>query len=200
MSASRYADLKRLNVRTITTPQTAAAWHISVSAASKTLLSLATAGLVESLRRGIWLIDIEATAEMIAEDVTSPHPSYVSHVSALYTRGVIDQVPAALHLASSGESGTVHTSRGDYRIHHLPPLLFGGFQEDRGAKIATVEKALFDWAYVSVVSGSPNARLPETEWPERFRRAEVDRWLDRVDSARVRTLTERLISRRLKLA
>jgi predicted transcriptional regulator of viral defense system len=197
VSASRYADLKRLNVRTITTPQAAAAWHISGQAASKALSSLATAGLVESLRRGIWLIDLEATAEMIAEDVTAPHPAYVSHVSALYSHGVIDQVPAALHLASSGESGTVHTSRGDYLIHHLPPVLFGGFQDIHGAKIATVEKALFDWAYVSVASGNLTARLPETEWPERFRRAEVDRWLNRIEISRLRTLTERLVSRRL---
>jgi len=198
VSASRYAELRRLGVRTITTAQAASAWHISIPAASKTLSSLADAGLVEALRRGIWLVDLEATAEMIAEDVTAPHPSYVSHVSALYSHSVIDQVPAEIHLASSGEPGVLHTIRGDFRVHRLPPSLFGGFREERGAKTATVEKALFDWAYVSVVSGNPNARLPETEWPERFQRAEVDRWLGRIESARVRTLTERLISRRLK--
>ena len=198
MSSTRYAELRRFGVRTITTAQAASAWQVSISAASKMLSALASAGLVEALRRGIWLLELGASAEMLAEDVTAPHPAYVSHVSALYSHSVIDQVPAELHLASSGEPGIRHTSRGDFRIHRLPPSLFGGFREERGAKIATVEKALFDWAYVSVVSGNPNARLPETEWPERFVRAEVDRWLRRIESDRVRTLTENLISRRLK--
>ena len=57
MSARHFAELQRLGVRTITTAQAAAACRVSVSAATKMLRELASAGLVESLRHGLWLLD-----------------------------------------------------------------------------------------------------------------------------------------------
>lgn len=161
------------------------------------LARLASAGLIEQLRHGVWLFDLSATPESLAQEITAPYPSYVSHVSALYEHGVIDQVPAEVHLVASAEPRRIETSRGSYRLHRMPTELFGGFSDTGGAPVATPEKALFDWAYLSAVAGRANARLPETEWPASFRRSEVDRWLRRVPSQRVRTMTEALISRRL---
>lgn len=197
MIAQHFADLKRLGVRTITTAQAAAAWRISTSAASQTLRRLAAAGLIESLRHGVWLLDRDATPESLVAEITSPYPSYVSHVSALYTHGIIDQVPAEVHVVSAAEPRLLRSSRGSFRLHKMPSELFGGYEAVRGINLATPEKALFDWAYLSVASGSVNARLPETEWPASFRKAQVDTWIKRIASPRIQTLTKSLIDRRL---
>lgn len=197
MSARHFAELQRLGVRTITTAQAAAAWRVSVPAATKMLRELASAGLVDSLRHGLWLLDRGATAESLAGEVTAPYPSYVSHVSALYTHGVIDQVPSNVHVVSTAAPRRLESSRGTYQLHRMPVELFGGFSNVRGVNLATVEKALFDWAYLSAAAGRPNARLPETEWPASFRRTEVDGWIRRISSARLQTMTKSLVDQRL---
>ena len=196
MRTSYFAELQRLGGRTITTAQAAAAWRVPTSSASRILRDLAKADLVESLRHGLWLLERGATAESLAAEITAPYPSYVSHVSALYSHGVIDQVPAEIHLVSAAASRRLRSSRGTYRLHRMPAELFGGYAIVRGAPLASPEKALFDWAYLSVVSGKPNARLPETEWPSGFRQAEIETWLARIASPRIRTMTQSLIARR----
>jgi predicted transcriptional regulator of viral defense system len=153
--------------------------------------------LVEPLRHGIWLLDRAATAESLAGEITAPYPSYVSHVSALYTHGVIDQVPSDIHVVSTAAPRRLESSRGAFRLHRMPVELFGGFSTVRGVSLATPEKALFDWAYLSAAAGKPNARLPETEWPASFRRAEVDTWIRRISSPRLQTMTKSLVDRRL---
>ncbi len=194
MNTDRYARLERLGVRTITTADAAATWRVSGVTASKTLARLAAAGLMVRLRRGLWLLDRSATAEGLAIELTAPYPSYVSHVSSLYTHGVIDQVPAEVHVVAAGaEPRRIRTSRGAFRIHRISPRLFGGFTTIDGVPLATVEKSLFDWAYLSVTSGRPHARLPETDWPPQLKRRELERWLERIDVSRIRTLTRQLI-------
>jgi predicted transcriptional regulator of viral defense system len=163
MSAARFAELRRIGARTVSTAQAAAAWGVSVSSASRTLADMAETGLIEAFRHGLWLMDTSATPESLAQEVTAPYPSYVSHVSALYAHGIIDQIPSDVHLAVAGASPRrIETSRGTYSLHSLPAALFGGYAEIDGTRLATPEKALFDWAYLSTASGAPNARLPET--------------------------------------
>jgi predicted transcriptional regulator of viral defense system len=197
VSAVRFAVIQRLGVRSITTAQAAAAWRVSSAVASRTLRELAAAGLVEQLRHGLWLLDRHLTTEELAPEIVAPYPAYVSHLSAFYMHGIITQVPADVHLVAATEPRLIQTSRGRYRLHRMPHELFGGFSDVRGVPLASPEKALFDWAYLSAVAGSPNARLPECEWPANFRRAEVERWLKRIASQRARTMTASLISRRL---
>jgi len=196
LSARQFAELQRLGVRTITTALAAAAWHVSTSAASKMLVQLASTGLIEPLRHGVWLIDRDATPESLAAEITSPYPSYVSHVSALHLHGVIDQVPAEVHVVSVAQPRRIRSSRGVYRLHRMPPQLFGGSEDVRGVELATVEKALFDWAYLSSASGA-SARLPETEWPASFRRARVDAWLSKIANPRLRTMTKSRVDAQL---
>jgi predicted transcriptional regulator of viral defense system len=196
MSTRRYAALSRLGVRTITTAAAAAAWKTSVSDASRDLAEMADSGLVEHLRRGVWLLDLAATPESLAGEVTAPYPSYVSHLSALYVHGVILQVPADVHLAVSSAPRHIDSSRGGFVLHRMPVSLFGGTSALRGADVAGVEKALFDWAYLSTAAGLPNARLPETDWPASFRWSVVDMWMNRISSQRLRTMTAALAARR----
>ena len=78
--------------------------------------------------------------------------------------------------------------------------MFGGYdQTEHGAKLATAEKALFDFAYLSAGRSRIFTSLPELELPRGFRRNECARWLDRITSERSRTITrnklEQLLSR-----
>jgi hypothetical protein len=73
-------------------------------------------------------------------------------------------------------------------MHHLAPEVFGGFEEREGAKIASLEKALFDVAYLSASRDRRFATLPELERPQHIRWDTLAYWTGRTASARQRTI------------
>jgi predicted transcriptional regulator of viral defense system len=191
MTLASYATLAGLGP-TLTTGEAAAALRISTSAASRLLSDLATHGLASRVRHGLWVLGNEAVdPRRLAEEVTRPYPAYISFGSALNFHQLIDQLPRDIAVASLDRSKRVRTALGTFVVHHLPPDLFGGWVEEDGIKVATPEKALFDLCYVSAAHGGRPPRIPELELPKTFDRADLDRWLDRVASPRLRTLTSR---------
>ncbi|MGZ8761174.1 MAG: type IV toxin-antitoxin system AbiEi family antitoxin domain-containing protein [Aeromicrobium sp.] len=124
-------------------------------------------------------------------EITRPYPAYVSFTSALSAHGMIDQVPREISVASLDNAKRVKTEVGTYAVHHVPPALFGGWTERDGVKMARPEKALFDLAYISAVHHGRPRRIPELDLPDTFDRGEIDLWLARIESPRVRTLTFR---------
>lgn len=198
MSARAYAELRKLRPM-ITTAEAAAALRVSTSSASHTLRALERQGLVTGLRRGLWSLDASVPdARALATELTRPYPSYVSFESALFSHGVIDQIPRAITLASLGRPGMARTSVATFVIHRLPPELFGGFVEDATVRLASTEKALFDFHYVAEAGGHPRRRLPELELPPRFARREVARWVDRIRDPRLRRRVAARIERELR--
>lgn len=186
MSARAYAELRRLGP-IVTTGEAAAALGVSTSSASHTLRALQGRGLVTSLRRGLWSLDTTIRdARSLAMSVTRPYPSYVSFESAFFAHGMIDDVPRAITLASLGRPRTARTAVATFVIHRLPPELFGGFVADAEVRLASPEKALFDFHYVAEASGHPKRRPPELELPVRFSRSDVRRWIDRITDLRLR--------------
>lgn len=186
MNARAYAALRKLGP-TVTTAETAAALGVSTSSASHTLRTLERQGLIIGLRRGLWTLEtVVPDARALAADITRPYPSYVSFESALFAHGVIDQVPRAIALASLGRPRIVRTSVATFVIHRLPPELFGGFVRDGDLRLASVEKALFDFHYVAEASGHPKRRLPEIELAPRASRREARRWVERIHDPRLR--------------
>lgn len=191
MSLSSFATLSRLGP-TIRTGEAAAALDISVSQASRLLRTLERQNLARHVRYGLWIVGTDSVdPRALVEEITRPYPAYVSFASALNAHGIIDQVPREISVASLDSAKRVKTELGTYAIHHLPPPLFGGWLERDGVKLASPEKALFDLAYVSAVHGARSRRIPELELPRDFDRAEFERWLSRIESPRVRTLTSR---------
>lgn len=186
MSARAFAELRRLGPR-ITTAEAAAALGASTSSASRTLRGLERRGLVTGVRRGLWSLDTTVRdARALAEAITRPYPSYVSFESALFAHGVIDQVPRAITLASLGRPRVARTAIATFVIHRLPPELFGGFVAEGDVRLASTEKALFDFHYVAEASGHPKRRPPELELPARFSLREVRRWIERIGDVRLR--------------
>jgi hypothetical protein len=77
-----------------------------------------------------------------------------------------------------------------YEFYRLAPKLFGGFGLYRRTgkfDIATPEKALFDAMYLSARRGRRFAALPELEVPASFSPSEVERWVERIELAPLRS-------------
>jgi predicted transcriptional regulator of viral defense system len=200
-AAAMYSTLRRLSVPVLTTAEAAAALQTSGSAASRGLRTLETRGLVRRLRHGLWLLaDQPVDPSAIVSELTRPFPAYISFQSALAARGAIDQIPREISVASLAKPRRIETRLATYVIHRLPPALFGGFEESGGVALATVEKALFDYFYVASASGQARARLPELDLPARFSRKQLDGWLARIRSARLRTRVRAAIERALEHA
>jgi predicted transcriptional regulator of viral defense system len=187
--------LRALGTPVVTTSDAAAALGLRIDAASQTLRRLRRAGLVFSLRRGLWAIDAVPDRLCVAEYVAAPYPAYVSLQTALYLRGMIEQIPQVVYVVSLARSAKVVAAETAFSIHHLPPDLFGGFDLDTktGAKLARPEKALFDVAYLSGSATRLFRRLPEIEIAPGFDAAGARQWLAKIRSRRLRTLTSRFL-------
>lgn len=184
--------LRRLGVPVVRTADAAAAFGQSTAAASMTLRRLIETGLVTPIRPGTWWIGGEVEPYLLPEHLTAPLPSYLSLHTALHLRGLIEQIPEIIYAVSLARSQRIRTRAGTFSIHHLAPEVFGGFEETPGGiKLATAEKALFDCAYLSGGRSRLFTSLPELELPRGFRRRELRLWVERIPSARGRTLTAR---------
>ena len=192
-----YARLERLGP-VISTGEAAAALRMSVSSASRLLAGLAQEGHAFRLRSGLWSVGVGAPDPfMLAPELTRPHLSYVSFESALAYHGMIDQLPREVMIASLDRARRIETSIGMFAIHHLPPILFGGWQETPRGHVAAPEKALFDIAYVGTAHRGWAPRVPELELPAGFEVRALDEWTGRIETSRIRTLTRRAIERAL---
>jgi predicted transcriptional regulator of viral defense system len=174
----------------ITTGEAAAALNVSVDSASRTLRTLASHGRAARIRSGLWHVGSgRPLATSIVLDLCRPYPGYTSFESALNIAGVIDQLPRAISVASLGRARTIETSIGMFEIHHLPPALFGGWEETAGGPIATPTKAIFDLCYISAVSGGRPPYVPELDMAQPITLAAFEPWLSRIASPRIRSLT-----------
>jgi len=191
--------LRALRVPAVTTADTAAVLRVSVEAASHTLRRLAAAGLVSHVRKGLWALQTPPDPLALADFVTAPYPSYVSLQSALHLHGMVEQIPAATYLVTLGRSGRIRTSAGPYSLHHIRPELFGGAERDlrTGVRLATPEKALVDYLYLSPSRSRLFAALPELELPPHFSRRAALRWAARVPEGRARTIVSGALARLL---
>lgn len=191
--------LRALGVPAVTTSDAAAAAGLSIQASSHALRRLALAGLVTPVRKSLWALQASPDPLSLADYITAPHPSYVSLQTALHLHGMIEQIPNVTYLVSLGRTAQVRTRIGTYSVHHVGPQFFGGAARDHrtGVRLASPEKALVDFLYLSPTRSRLFARLPELELPRGFRRAEARRWGSLIPSARVRTIVARQLDRLL---
>lgn len=191
--------LRALRVPAFTTSDAAAAVGLSIEATSQSLRRLAAAGLVTPVRKGLWTTRESPDPLTLGDYVTAPHPSYVSLQSALHLHGMIEQIPNVTYLVSLGRTAQISTRVGTYSVHHVGPQFFGGATMDHrtGVRLASPEKALVDFLYLSPARSRLFARLPELELPAGFSRVEARRWAGRIASARVRTIVARELDRLL---
>jgi predicted transcriptional regulator of viral defense system len=186
--------LQRLGAPVFETRDASALLGVTTANAHMILRRLAAQGLVAHLARGKWLAGENVSRFALPELLSAPYPSYVSMQSALFHRGLIEQVPAVVYAVTLGRPRRITTPLGTISFHRLPPELFSGFEvTDDGAKIATAEKALFDVLYLAPARSRLFARLPELEIPASFRWKDLRHLATLVKSAGRRTHIERRI-------
>ena len=200
MSGPARDVLRSCGARTLTAVEAGRIAGVPAPAAEGVLRGLAGDGLAEELAPGLWLLDLGATPESLADAVAGDPGAYVSGASALHLRGVIDQVPAEVHVSTSRAEGRVATSRGVFRLRRVPAGAGYDCPRERGMRLASAERALFDWACSAALAGRPDARLPECDWPAGFSRSQVARWVAAIPYADLRGRVASLVDGRLSSA
>lgn len=196
-----YAALRKLGVPVVRSSDAATLLGQSPGAATRTLTRLADAELITRVRHGLWWIDGPADPYRLPQYLTAPLESYLSLQTALQLRGLIEQIPEVVYAATLARTQRISTEVATFSFHHLAPELFGGYEEDvHGVRLATAEKALFDYAYLASGRSRLFASLPELELPRGFRQSELNRWLRKIPSARSHTLTRYKLDQLLEAA
>lgn len=167
--------------------------------ASTVLARLAATKQLVRLRRGVWARPGAVDPLALPEYVTAPLPAYVSLHTALYLHGMISQVPAVTYAVSLARTRRFVTPLGTVSIHHVRPSFFFGFEEaGRGGRLATPEKALVDFLYLTPARSLLFRALPELEWPARFSVNRARAIVSRIEPERRRALVARRLGELLE--
>lgn len=187
------AKLLALKQDVLRTSDVAAALKVSVDHASQILRRLSKVGFFVPLARGKWACHPKVDPLLLPEYLTAPAPSYISFQSALYYHGMISQIPATIYAASLARTRQFKTPLGHFSIHHIQPSFFFGFETILKSKIkmATPEKALLDFLYLSFVRSSLFRKLPELELPRNFKVKEAMKMIEKISSQRIRTFVRK---------
>ncbi|HEU4589756.1 MAG TPA: hypothetical protein VFS13_02515 [Steroidobacteraceae bacterium] len=186
--------LQQLGSPVIETRDASTLLNVTPANANMILRRLADQDMITHLARGKWLTRASTPHFALPELLSAPYPAYVSMQSALFHRGLIEQVPAVVYAATLGKPRRVATPLGTISFHRLPPELFLGYEiETDGSKVATAEKALFDTLYLAPARSRLFARLPELEIPRQFRWQHVRELAAMVKFPRRRVHIERRI-------
>jgi predicted transcriptional regulator of viral defense system len=187
--------LASLGAPAFTTREAAARLRVPNGNASVSLARLRAAGLLVRLRRGLWAFPDRVDPLALPELLTAPFPAYVSLQSALYLHGMISQVPAVTYAATLARTRRFATPLGTVSLHHLKPRFFFGYEDAgrAGGRLATPEKALVDFLYLTPARSRLFRALPELEWPKTFRRSVARSIVERIEPAsRRRSVSLRL--------
>jgi predicted transcriptional regulator of viral defense system len=196
-----HARLLKMDVPVFQTSDAAALLGIGSAHASKLLARLAASGHLTRLGRGRWGFEGRIDPFALPEYLTAPFPSYVSLQSALYHHGMISQIPSVLFAVSIARTRAYTTALGKVSVHHVDPSFFFGHRAagNGPGKIATFEKALIDFLYLSPSRTRLFQALPELEFPAGFKIAEARRIIRRIRPVRRRNHVSRRFEELLRV-
>lgn len=193
------SELETLGQAVFRSADVIAALRIPKAHASQVLSRLAAHGQVLRLKRGLWALTGRTDPLSLTPHLTAPYPSYVSLQTALYHRGVIDQIPQVIYAVSLARTQTYMTPVGTYSVHHLPSYLFFGFEEigETRVPMATAEKALMDLLYLGPARSRLFGSLPEVDLEGNVSLKKLKRMIVRIRDDRRRTMVRRRLERLL---
>lgn len=194
------STIASMEATVFTTSDVAARLRVLNGHASVMLARLAASGHAIRLRRGVWALPNRVDPLALPEYLTSPFPAYVSLQSALYLHGMISQMPAMTYAVSLARTRRFTTPLGTVSVHHVQPAFFFGFKEAgrAGGRLATREKALVDFLYLTPARSNLFRALTELEWPKRFSVRAARSIVKRIEPVRRRTLVSRALDRLLE--
>lgn len=176
-----------------TTAEVAVRAGVALSNASRDLAELEKSQMLVRVRRGLWTVPghPHLSPYAVGSHLFADEPGgYVSLLSALNLHGMMEQIPRVVQIVTTAQRPKLQTRVGTYEFHRIAPRLFGGhspYRRSGNFEIAAPEKALFDTLYFSARKGRRFAALPEIEVPGGFSPSEVDRWIERIGHAPLRT-------------
>ncbi|MFN8790503.1 MAG: hypothetical protein ACK5Y2_03495 [Bdellovibrionales bacterium] len=187
--------ISNLGVDVLQTHEVAKILDLSNAGASLVLHRLEKAGEVLSLKKGLWLLDKNASPFYIGEQLARPYSAYVSLQSALYLHGLISQIPQTYYFVTLARSGKRDFLKSHYSYHRLEAYLFEGFELKDSFNLATPEKALFDTFYFSATRDLAFKSLPELELPKKFSMSQLSRWCKKIKNPRLKSHVQSLIEK-----
>lgn len=184
------ARLAAMNQPVFQTSDAAACLGIAVGHASKLLGRLTSSGHLVNLARGLWAFAGRTDPLALPGYLTAPFPSYVSLHSALYHHGMLSQIPGVTYAVSLARTRRFETPVGTVSVHHIEPTFFFGFEAigTSGASLATPEKALLDFLYLSPAKTKLFRVVPELEFPPSFSVDNARSMIGRIRAVTRRTL------------
>lgn len=185
-----YQQLEQLNDAAIQTRDAAGVLQITVAHASKLLERLGKAGLIVFVKKGLWAFPKRMNSLLLPRYCAAPFASYVSLQTALYQHDMIMQVPAVTYAVTVARTKRFTTALGEVSLHHIDPSFFFGYDVDpkTGIAMATPEKALLDFLYLSSTKSHLFGTLPELELPKTFSRKKAKELLERIPAVQRRSL------------
>ena len=187
-----YQNLEKQSLAAIETRDIAGILGIDIFHAAKIVERLAKAGLLVFVKKGMWAFPSRMSPLLLPRYCGVPFSTYVSLQTALYQHDMIMQVPAVIYAVSLARTKTFETALGSVSLHHIAPSFFFGFDVDSktGIAMATPEKALLDFLYLSSTKTHLFARLPELEFPKGFSRQKAQGMIQKIPSAQRRNLVQ----------
>lgn len=184
-----YARLRTLSVPVLYTQDVSAYLGVDIKYANKILARLAKLEQIIHLCRGKWIFP-DSDPFSIPEILTSPFPAYISLQTALYFHGMISQIPSMIYAVSVARTRMYKTIIANVSIHHVKPEFFFGFEEKKNGllKIATPEKALIDFLYLSPAKSRLFSALPEIEIPKSFKISKARKIISQITFVRTQSL------------
>lgn len=185
-----YQKLEQLNDAAIQTRDAAGVLQINIAHASKLLERLTQAGLMIFIKKGLWGFPKRINSLLLPRYCAAPFASYVSLQTALYQHDMIMQVPAVTYAVSLARTKHYVTAMGEVSLHHIDPSFFFDYDVNpkTGIALATPEKALLDFLYLSSAKSLLFGTLPELELPKTFSHKKAKELIERIPSPQRRTL------------
>lgn len=184
------AVLSRPEYVVFTTREYAEESGVSIASASRQLGAGAEQGPLARLTRGVWANPTHPFFHPLAcvPKLLGNEQGYASFLTALHLREVIEQIPRAIQIATTGHARQLATPVGSYEFFHLAPTMMRRGIEWSDTRIpyriATADKALLDTIYVSLRRGRRFRSLPELDLRPVTKRRFVE-LLEDIDDPRI---------------
>lgn len=142
-------------MRLFTTREFSQIFSIPLSVASRRLTSLEKSGIVDRVAKGLWWQRSHGSVSRysLVPKLLAKEQGYISFLTALNYHDVIDQIPSAIMVATTGYPRKLKTKVAHYEFIKLAPKMMTEGYDWVDTKdpylMASPEKALLDTFYIS---------------------------------------------------
>jgi len=192
-----YKKIKDLNLPLFQTSDVSLGLKINKLHGSQILTRLTKEKLIIKLSKGKYAFSEKINPFLLPSFLTYPKFSYISLQSALYYHGMISQIPSVIYAVSLDRTKKIKTPIGVLSIHSLIPDFFFGYKlyGKDNFPMATPEKAILDFFYISPAKTLLFQSLPEIELPKDFNFKLAFEWSDKIPSKQRRTLVRQKLKK-----